>query len=132
MPKVIIIVVCVMCSFITRAQKIENIFVNLYTDSLKKGTYNYINIDGLFDNGKYLPLDTSFISFSSSHGKFYGNSLFIGPDCKEEKISIHATLKNDPAIKKDIVLYVKKKEDPALKSEKEVLDEMRKNKKTKS
>ena len=31
----------------SKAQKIDNIFVNLYTYSLKKGTYNYINIDRL-------------------------------------------------------------------------------------
>jgi hypothetical protein len=29
-----------------KAQKVESIYVNLYTDSLKKGTYNYINIEG--------------------------------------------------------------------------------------
>ncbi|MBL0056604.1 MAG: hypothetical protein IPP31_10530 [Chitinophagaceae bacterium] len=38
-----------------RGQKVENIYVNLYTDSLKKGTFNYINIDGKLSNGRFIP-----------------------------------------------------------------------------
>jgi len=41
-----------LCSLFAKAQKVENIYVNLYTDSLKKGTFNYINIDGKLSNGK--------------------------------------------------------------------------------
>ncbi len=108
-----------------QAQKIDSIFVHLYTDSLKKGTYNYINIDGLLSSGKYIPLDTSQLSFSSSYGKFFGNSLFIDHDCKEEKVSIHVVLNNNKQVKKDFVMYIKKKEDPQLKTEKQVMDELR-------
>ena len=68
-----------------KAQKIDSIYVNLYTDSLKKGTYNYINVDGLLSNGRYLPLDSSQISFTASAGKFSGNSLWVEPDFANEK-----------------------------------------------
>ncbi|MBA3674977.1 MAG: hypothetical protein H0W75_08510, partial [Chitinophagaceae bacterium] len=58
------------------AQRIDSIFVNLYTDSLKKGTYNYINVDGLLSNGRYVPLDSTQIIFWASVGKFSGNDLW--------------------------------------------------------
>ena len=35
------------------AQNLDSIFFNLYTDSLKKGTYNYINVDGQFTDGAF-------------------------------------------------------------------------------
>lgn len=104
-----------------RAQKIEGIYVNLYTDSLKKGTYNYINIDGRLANGKYLPLDSTQLIFSCSYGKFYGNNLLIDKECKVEKVDITVTLKNDPSLHKEFVMYIKKKEDGKLPTMEEVL-----------
>ena len=106
---------------VSKAQKIESIYVNLYTDSLKKGTYNYINIDGRLSNGKYLPLDSTQLIFSSSYGKFYGNSLLIDRDCKEDKVDIKVTLKTDPSLHKEFVMYIKKKEDGKLPTMEEVL-----------
>ena len=38
------------------AQKVQEIYLHLYTDSLKKGTYNYINIDGKMTDGSWMPL----------------------------------------------------------------------------
>lgn len=94
-----------------KAQKIDSIFVHLYTDSLKKGTYNYINIDGLLSNGRYLPLDSNDIRFTASAGKFFGNSLSIDRDFAGEKISIQVVLKSNPALHKEFVVYIKKKPD---------------------
>ncbi len=94
-----------------KAQKIDSIYVNLYTDSLKKGTYNYINVDGLLSTGRYLPLDSTYIKFSASAGKFFGNTLFIDKDFTEEKITIKAVLKKNTAIAKEFVVYIKKKPD---------------------
>jgi len=38
------------------AQKVDSIYFNLYTDSLKKGQHNYINMDGKLSNGRWMPL----------------------------------------------------------------------------
>lgn len=111
----------------SKAQKIDSIFVNLYTDSLKKGTYNYINVDGLLSDGRYLPLDSNHIAFSSSQGKFYGNSLWIESDTKVEKINIRVVLKKNTALHKDFVIYIKKKEDnEKLRTAEEILSDMKK------
>lgn len=108
-------------SFTISAQKIDSIYVHLYTDSLKKGTYNYINIDGKLSNGHYLPLDSSRVIFSASDGKFFGNSLWIDPDFRKEKVTIHVVLKGNAALKKTFDIYIKKKPDPELKPMDEIL-----------
>ena len=99
-----------------RAQKIESLHVDLYTDSLKKGTYNYINIDGKLPNGRYLPLDSTHLIFRASAGRFSGNSLWIDPDFAAEKIDIKVTLRSNPALFKEFTVYIKRNPDPELKT----------------
>ena len=112
---------------VARAQKIDSIYVHLYTDSLKKGTYNYINIDGKLDNGRYLPLDSTQINFSSSDGKFYGNSLFLPEDFHKEKVHIKAVLRSNPSMYKEFDIYIKKIPNPTtLKTLDEILNEGKK------
>ena len=118
--------------FFAGAQKIDSIYVNLYTDSLKKGTFNYINIDGKLSNGRYLPLDSNYIAFVSSDGKFTGNDLWIPKDFKKEKVTIKAILLSDRSICKTFTLYIKKVPDPELKSEQQLLEEMKTSKRSKN
>ncbi|HEV8084040.1 MAG TPA: hypothetical protein VGP55_12605 [Chitinophagaceae bacterium] len=107
------------------AQKIESIYVNLYTDSLKKGTYNYINIDGKLPDGHFIPLDSSEIIFTASDGKFSGNSLWIDKDFSKEKVSIRAVLKSNNSLSKEFIMYVKKKpNDEKLKTMDELMEEI--------
>ena len=113
------------CALFTRAQKIDKIYVNLYTDSLKKGTFNYINIDGQLSNGKYLPLDSTHLIFWASAGKFSGNSLWIDRNFTEEKISIKVTLRTNPSLYKELDVYIKKKPDPELTIVDELIKEMK-------
>ncbi len=124
--KRILSVFLIITSLSVKAQKIDSIYVHLYTDSLKKGTFNYINIDGLLSNGNFLPLDSNHILFSASAGKFFGNSLWIDKDFTSEKITIKAVLQKNPAVYKQFVLYIKKKpDDENLKTVDELLKEMK-------
>lgn len=110
--------------FYSFSQKIDSIYADLYTDSLKKGTYNYINIDGKLSSGRFIPLDTSRIIFTATDGKFYGNSLWIEPNFSKEFVTITATLKSNPALRKQFTLYIKKKpDDEKLKTLNEILNE---------
>lgn len=120
--KKILPVLLIIVSFAAKAQKVESIYVNLYTDSLKKGTFNYINIDGRLSNGKYQPLDSLSLIFWSSAGKFSGNSLWIDPDITVEKVDIKVTLRNNPALSKEFSIYIKKKPDPRLKTMDELMN----------
>ena len=128
--KKILLMPLVFISVMAKAQKIDKIFVNLYTDSLKKGTYNYINVDGQLSNGKYIPLDSTHIIFGTSDGKFYGNSLWIDKDFKNEKVYIKAILKENPQISKEFTIYIKQKpDDEKLKTAEEILKENKSKKK---
>ncbi len=130
--KAIIIILFSCIGISAKAQKIDSIYVNLYTDSLKKGTYNYINVDGLFTDGKYLPLDSSHLVFTSSYGRFYGNDLWIDTTASfDAPIKICVTLRSDPTVQKTAVMYIKKAPEGRLKTADELLSEMRQESKKK-
>lgn len=130
--KYFILLFIITCSNLAKAQKIDSIYVNLYTDSLKKGTFNYINIDGLLQNGKYTPLDSTSLHFSSSEGYFKGNSLWIDKDIKSDKISIKVLVKNNPSLNKAFDIYIKQLPDnERLKTAEEILSEIKQSPKRK-
>lgn len=108
------------------AQKVDSIYFHLYTDSLKKGFYNYINIDGKLANGSWTPLDSTQILLISDAGFFKGNDLFIDSSYKGETVRVKAVLKTNPAVHKEVVIYIRKRgfTEP-LKTNEEILDEMR-------
>jgi hypothetical protein len=91
-----------------RAQKVDSIFFHLYTDSLKKGTHNYINVDGKLSDGRWLPLTNKEIIFTATAGKFEGNSLVLDTGFKGDSVAIKAVLKNNPAVFKEVIIYIKK------------------------
>jgi hypothetical protein len=94
------------------SQKIDSIAFHLYTDSLKKGQHNYINVDGKLSNGQWQPLTQKELQFSASACEFQGNELIIPLDFKGEKIKIRAELKTDPGIRKEVTIWIKKIPDP--------------------
>lgn len=105
--KSLLLLLLVLGSYTVKSQSLDSLFFNLYTDSLKKGTYNYINVDGLYSDGKYLPLTADELVFTSSHGKFDRNSLFIDSNFSEKKVTVQVALKKDPRVKKEKVIYIK-------------------------
>ncbi|MDP4263090.1 MAG: hypothetical protein Q8941_11230 [Bacteroidota bacterium] len=120
----------IIISMAGHSQKIDSICFHLYTDSLKKGTYNYINVDGKLSNGAWEPLTAKEIQFTSSACMFSNNELIIPADCKEEKITVKAVLKTNPALAIEKTIWIKKKPDPdILPTKEEILNgKPRKNK----
>jgi hypothetical protein len=115
------------------AQKIESIYFNLYTDSLKKGFYNYISIDGRSSDGKWMPLDSTQVTLLSNEGFFKGNDLFIDSSYKGETVKIKAILKSNPSMVKETIIYIRKRGfDEPLKTNEEILNDMRSNPKKKN
>jgi hypothetical protein len=106
--RTILIALVLGTSFFSKAQKVDSLFFNLYTDSLKKGVHNYINVDGKLSNGQWLPLTDKQVLFSASAGVFEGNSLIIDTAFKGEKITVKVILKSNPAIWKETVIFLKK------------------------
>jgi hypothetical protein len=104
------------------AQKLDSLYFNLYTDSLKKGTFNYINVDGRYSDGRYLPLTTKELVFTCDAGKFEGNSLYLDTSVKLEKVVVKVSLKSDPNITRERTIFIKKFEDSSgLKTMEEVM-----------
>ena len=114
MKQIFLSTVLVLSAFLSNAQKIDSISFHLYTDSLKKGTHNYINIDGKTSDGKWKPLTAKDITFTSNYGTFEGNELILSDKPAVEKISIKAVLRSDPALWKEITIWIKKKPDDEL------------------
>lgn len=109
-----------------KAQKVDNLYVNLYTDSLKKGTYNYINVDGKLADGNYTPLDSTDVIFWASDGKFFGNSLFIDKDFNKPHVLIKVCLRKNPKVNKEFTMFIKTKDDnEKLKTDEEILNDLK-------
>ena len=119
----------ILSAFLSNAQKIDSISFHLYTDSLKKGTHNYINVDGKTSDGKWKPLTAKDITFTASYGTFEGNELILPAEPAVEKLSIKAVLRSNPALWKEITIWVKKKPDDELLP---TTDEILKNKSQKN
>lgn len=127
--KQIILLLLLFTSGAAKSQKIDSIYFHLYTDSLKKGVHNYINVDGKLSNGRYLPLGNREITFWCNTGTWDGNDLIIDSSYKADSVIIKVALKENPQVTKTVTVYIKKKNtDAVLKTEAEILNEARKKK----
>ena len=111
MKKVFVFIILVFFSSPLFAQKVDSIYFHLYTDSLKKGQHNYINVDGKLSNGRWLPLTAKEVLFSCPDAKFEGNELIIPADFKEGKVLLRAVLKSNPSVVIEKLIWIKKKPD---------------------
>lgn len=114
MKKLLLVLSFVFAWSLLPAQKVDSIFFHLYTDSLKKGTHNYINVDGKLSNGSWQPMTTKEVKFGSSSCEFSGNELIIPFNYSEEKIIVWAELKSNPSQRIEKTIWIKKKPDPEL------------------
>ena len=126
MKNIFSILLLIVASKTADAQKLDSLYFNLYTDSLKKGTFNYINVDGRFSDGRYLPLTTKELIFTCDAGKFEGNSLYLDTSVKLEKVIVKVSLKSDPAVTRERTIFIKKYEDSSgVKTMEEVMEQKR-------
>lgn len=127
MRAVLLLAFLISLTAVTKAQKVDSIYFHLYTDSLKRGTYNYINVDGKLSDGRWLPLTAKEVVFSASAGTFDGNSLFIDSAFKKPFVVIKAALKDNPTVMKEVIIYIKTTIiNERLKTADELLEEWRK------
>lgn len=126
MRKILVVLGFILAGNAVSAQKVDSIYFHLYTDSLKKGFYNYINVDGRMSDGSWSPLDSTQVLFVSDAGFFKGNDLFIDSSYKGDKVRVKAILKSNPSVHKEVVIYIRKRGfTETLKTNEEILNEMR-------
>ncbi|MBN8880213.1 MAG: hypothetical protein J0I32_21900 [Sphingobacteriales bacterium] len=121
MIRLLLILVLLSATAGLKAQQVDSIYFHLYTDSLKKGTHNYINVDGKLSDGRWQPLTAKEITFSSSDYTFNGNELILPAECAVEKVKVKAVLKANPAIWRETTIWIKKNPDPDLPTKEEIL-----------
>lgn len=121
MKKSLLILLVVITVVPVSAQKVDSIYFHLYTDSLKKGQHNYINVDGKLSNGRWQPLTSKEIQFSCANASFSGNELIIPDDFNEEKVTVKAVLKSNPALFIEKTIWIKKVPDGPLPTKEEIL-----------
>lgn len=132
MKRFILLLLIITASKLSSGQDVKNLYFNLYTDSLKKGFYNYISVDVQDPAGNWLPLDSTQVIFNCNTVFFKGNDLFIDSSYVKDSVIVTAMLKKNPSIKKEVVIYIRKRPfEELLKTNEEILGEI-KNKKKKS
>lgn len=133
MKKILLPLVLLVLGNMASAQKIDSIYFHLYTDSLKKGFYNYINVDGKTADGRWLPLTAEEIIFSTADDstlRFTNNDLFIDSAYTRETVTVKAVLKSNPRVWKEVTIHIRKRGfDEPLMTNEQVLQEYRKPKK---
>ncbi len=122
MKKIILLFIIAAVASPLFAQKVDSIYFNLYTDSLKKDQHNYINVDGKLSNGRWMPLSAKEIEFFCSAATFQGSELIIPADFKGEKVTVKAVLKSNPAVWLERTIWIKKKPDGDLPTKEEIMN----------
>jgi hypothetical protein len=114
------------------AQKVDSIYFHLYTDSLKKGQHNYINVDGKLSNGRWMPLTAKELQFTCNEAQFQGNELIIPADFKPEKVTVRVSLKSNPFMVIEKTIWIKIKPDGELPTREQIMNNPQTPKKTKN
>ncbi|RYY98052.1 MAG: hypothetical protein EOO11_09180 [Chitinophagaceae bacterium] len=112
---------CGMAGF-AQGQAVARFDFNLYTDSLKKGFYNYINVDAQLSDGSWRPLDSTQLRFMASTGFFKGNDLFIDSSYRGDSVRVRVELRSDPKQWKETSIPIRRRPFGDLPTEREVID----------
>lgn len=93
-----------------RAQMPDSIYFNLYTDSLKKGSWNYINVEGRMANGKIVPLSARTLTLQASKGKIEEMSIWIDWNASSDSVIVEVRLKDKPAVSAKTIIWIRKQD----------------------
>jgi hypothetical protein len=91
---------------------LTDIRYNLYTDSIKPVLNYYVNVEGVFSNGRIFPLSPDQVEISSNVGSMHGMEWILPKERNFESVVFTTKSKQNPAISKSITLYLKKYRDP--------------------
>lgn len=128
----LIVLAMLLCTAQVQGQGITQIVFNLYTDSLKKGFYNYISVDGQYADGRWQPLDSTQLHFKTNTGFFTGNDLFIDSSYHYDSVVVRVSLRSNPKVWKEETIYIRKRGfTELLKTTEEILGEPQPRKKRK-
>lgn len=96
---------------------LESIRYNLYADSIKPIMNYYLNVEGVYTNGRIYPLDQNYITVASDKGKIEGMEWIKPEKIDFDRVRFHAThnFAEIPAV--DTIVFIKQYKDPRDKME---------------
>ena len=122
MKKYLLLIILAISFTGLKAQKIDSIYFHLYTDSLKKGQHNYINVDGKLSNGRWMPMTAKDVQFSCNEASFQGNELIIPANFSLEKVTVRVSLKSNPFVVIEKTIWIKIKPDGELPTKEQIMN----------
>ena len=103
-------------SFLTASasgeRRLVRVYFNPYTDSIKTVLNYYVNVEGEYSDGTFLPLDTTEIILRSDVGTMAGNEWVIPKKIDFEKVTFTATARANPKLNATKTLWIQKWKDP--------------------
>ncbi len=87
---------------------LTKIHFNLYADSIKPVLNYYLNVEGVFSNGKIYPLDVSHVNIAASRGTMQDMEWIKPAKIDFDKVSFVARYKYDSTITAETTVYIKK------------------------
>lgn len=91
---------------------LKRIYFNLYTDSIKTVLHYYVNVEGEYRDGRFLPLDTNSIILTADNGTMAGNEWIAPRDIRFEKVTFYVKAKGRPELHDHITVWLKRAKDP--------------------
>lgn len=90
---------------------LKEIRIKPYADSIKPVMNYYLNVEGIFNNGKIYPLDINHVSITASNGTIQGME-WVKPDKIDfDKVIFTAICTYDATITTGKTVYIKKAEE---------------------
>lgn len=93
-------------------RRLVRVYFNPYTDSIKTVLNYYVNVEGEYSDGSFLPLDTAEIFLRSDVGAMTGNEWVIPKKIDFEKVTFTATSRANPQLRATTTLWIQKWKDP--------------------
>ncbi len=91
---------------------LRRIYFNLYTDSIKTVLNYYVNVEGEYSDGRYLPLDAGSINLTADNGTMSGNEWIAPKEIRFEKVTFRAVARDNPKLHDEITVWLKRAKDP--------------------
>jgi hypothetical protein len=85
---------------------------NLYADSIKPVLNFYVNVEGIFFDGKIFPLTEEQVRITASEGRMNGMEWVVPKERAFDRVIFTATSTADPSIARSVTVYLKKYKDP--------------------
>ncbi len=95
-----------------RKAELKRIYFNLYTDSIKTVLNYYVNVEGEYSDGRYLPLDAATIQLTADNGTISGNEWVAPKEIHFENVHFQVISKDNPKLHDQITVWLKKGKDP--------------------